>query len=153
MAKSLINEKSYSFPRGPMPLGKAVEEAESAIQASYEADVEEVVASLKRKVDEDMIDESTSLDKELEKELSKHRRTISTRWAQMALMSSENADAAYDEDVEVPDEDGAPWTFLAYYAFRRDVIDGLDAAGVDIDGLGEGEGAPPDGEGAEDDDE
>jgi hypothetical protein len=136
MAKSLRKESTFSFPRGPLPLVEAAKEAERALAADYELDVADVVLELKNMVDKGELATSVLLDKALERAVEKHPRTTYTHRAMLGVVASKNREAAFDEGAKIHCDDEIPWADLAFYAMKLDVIEGLEAAGVDVSELG-----------------
>lgn len=124
-----MEKSTYSFPRGPMTLGAAADEARRALAADYAADVNAVCALVKAKAKGL---EPGQLGKLIETTVEKSQRVRVPLKAMWGFVSSKNADVA--EDFVVPEdfEDGMPWEELAFFAMRQDVIDQLDADGVDV---------------------
>ena len=69
----------------------------------------------------------------LDESVDGHGRVIYTGQAIETLRYSEHDDAFLDEMGEWPStKDGTPWSQLAYAAFRRDVVEHLESAGVGL---------------------
>ena len=100
--------------------GKYIQELEAAVDSvrssycagTYDADIDDLRLDI-----ENTADAYTQSDED----------------AQICLLFSENADAAYREHGEIPGWDhGMPWSYLASYAFKADMIEELGEAGIDI---------------------
>jgi hypothetical protein len=110
------------------------QDAHQVLRADYWSDVRDVAEELKQRIaDGDFTDRDEFLDA-LHETVDGHQRVIYTAQAQECLLYSDN-DGAYFEEFgsEGAVQDGAiNWSALAFAAFHRDIIEHLDAIGVDV---------------------
>jgi hypothetical protein len=127
-----MEKETYSFPRGPMTLGAAAEEAKRALAADYAADVNGVCAAIKAKVKGGLV--ASGMAKAIEELVEKSPRVRMTTKAMWGVLVSKNLDQLSDESFELED-DGIPWRSAMSFLMCLDVVDQLDVDGVDVSGV------------------
>jgi hypothetical protein len=108
--------------------------AREILRADYYADVRGCAESIREAIAGGEVPDRESLLERIHEECDGHERVIYTHLNMETLLFSDNDDA-YAEDFGADGmvKDGAiNWAGLAYAAFERDVIDQLEAEGVDV---------------------
>jgi hypothetical protein len=111
-----------------------IDDAHSVLRADYWSDVRGVAEDLKKRLDEGDFTDRDDFMEALDETVDGHSRVIYTFEAQQCLLYSEN-DGAYAEEMGEAGmvKDGCiNWSVLAYFAFRADIIEHLDAIDVDV---------------------
>jgi hypothetical protein len=113
---------------------RAVEDAQRVLRKDYYDDVRGAADDLVRRLKDGEFADRDDFDQALHEQVDGHARVIYTGQAIECLLYSDN-DGAYVEEFgsECIVEDGCiMWSRLAFAAFRADVVEHLDAIGVDV---------------------
>lgn len=113
---------------------RRIGEANAVLRKDYWDDVRSAAEGLKQRLQDGEFNDRDQFLEALHETVDWHERVIYTFQAQQCLLYSDN-DGAYFEDFgsEGAVRDGQlNWSALAYAAFERDIIEQLDALGVDV---------------------
>lgn len=119
---------------------RAVDEAETVLRAEYWQDVralaDSIGADLRERLSEGEDGENLRewLIEYIEQSIDGHHNVIYTRAAQKVILYSDHSGAYADEFGEegIVENGDISWSRLAYAAMRADVIEQLDANGIDV---------------------
>lgn len=111
-----------------------VEDARRVLRADYWSDVRGVADDLKARLAAGEFADRDEFTQALDETVDGHERVIYTCQAQECLLYSDNDGAYLDEfGADGAVEDGClMWSRLAFAAFRADVVEHLDALGIDV---------------------
>jgi len=111
------------------------EEAYNILRQDYFDDVELMAESLKDDWKSGDYEDRDSFIEHIDEVINGCNRVIYTQKAAECLMVSDNDSEAVDQlgPGGIDWKNGFPWSQLAYFAFRQDVIKKLDEIGIDID--------------------
>lgn len=116
--------------KNPQVTEKDVEDALRVLRADYYSDVRGMAKDLADRMKAGDIEDFNDA---LHEDVDGCQRVIYTQQAQIGLLCSDNEDAYAQEFGEVPVTDGAiNWAAMMYSALQQDIIEDLDAHGVDV---------------------
>jgi len=111
----------------------SVDKAHQVLRQDYFDDVRGLADDVLAWWDRDQDADRDGLVEYLDESVDGAGRVIYTGQAIECLRYSEHDDAYLDEMGELPSaKDGMPWSQLAYFAFRADVIEHLESLGLDV---------------------
>jgi hypothetical protein len=132
------SQETFSFPRGPMPIGKAAEVGISALEAEYAVDVDAIASAAAKRIDDGELEDGPKFYAWLRAAVGESRRVNDRKRALRGLLVSANAELDDVEDLGVQD--------AMHDALELDVVDALKEDGYDVED-------PPEEDDEEDEDE
>jgi hypothetical protein len=111
-----------------------VEAARGILRKEYWDDVRDTAKAIKDAWDSKEIDDREGLIEYIDETVDGAGRVIYTGQAMDCLRYSDNDEAGIDElgASGFDWSNGVPWSQLAYFAFRADIMNQLDAEGLDV---------------------
>ncbi len=107
-----------------------VDAAFNIMRAEYYQDVRDTAKALAEEMKAGDVSEFSD---SLHETCDGDQRVIYTFKAKVGLLCSDNEDACVEETGEVPMQGGdINWSAMMFYAFQQDIVECLDANGVDV---------------------
>jgi hypothetical protein len=120
-----------------MPTETEVNEAHRVLRADYWSDVRDVAEEFIKMWNAGDFDDRDEAIEWIDQSVDGAARVIYTAQAADCLRYSDHDDAGIDElGAEAFNfKDGMPWSALAYFAFRADIIEQIGCGVTDLDGV------------------
>jgi hypothetical protein len=128
------------------------EDAIGVLRSEYYTDVKDMARELVKSCREGEIEDQDALQDRIHEDVDGSQWVIYTARAQVVMLVSDNDGAGPDECGAGGFEwkDGVPWSQLAYFAMRADLVEQIEAEGLDVNDDSEWRPAA-EGDAAEDD--
>lgn len=114
-----------------------LQEGLALFRQEYYGDIREMAKDYRQDIIDGEITSWDELDQRIHEDVDSSQWIIYTFKAQCVLIASDNCDAGPDELGKDCCDFGGPmmWSQLAYWAMRQDLVEQLDAEGIDQDTL------------------
>lgn len=110
-----------------------VQKAINTIQRDYHKDVHSWGDDFIAEIKNGEYDDREAFLEAFDERIDSAARVIYTQQAMLAVVASSNDEAAWDEGIELDWSEGIPWSQLAFFAFRRDILEYLLDQEIDVD--------------------